>query len=79
MDCWCYDFDRPYVHEEFVEALNLVATRIDAMIWLPRARAKVRPQYQYRLWCTFEAILVGCTAASIRAFSCEICCCPIGI
>jgi hypothetical protein len=34
-------------------------TTVKHVVWLPRSRAAAVGQYQSRLWCTFEASMVG--------------------
>ena len=62
LDCWAYRKQPPwgtYVHRDFCVALATVMWRIDHVIWLPRSRAWAPGQYQYRVWCTFEAAMVA--------------------
>ena len=60
LDAWCY---RPsgdtYEHEDFIRTLAAVASCASAVVWLPRARDAASPSYQFRLWCTFEAMVVA--------------------
>lgn len=61
LDCWAYRKQppwAPYVHQEFISTLTAVMLAIDLVIWLPRSRSYAKGQYQYRVWCTFEALMV---------------------
>ena len=59
---WSYRAQPPwaasYDHEHFVISLATLMMHVDVVIWLPRARRDCKGQYQYRIWCTFEAAVV---------------------
>ena len=62
LDCWAYRKQPPwgaYVHRDFCATLAMVMWRTNHVIWLPRSRSHAAGQYQYRVWCTFEAAIVG--------------------
>ena len=59
LDAWCYrTHGGEYDHDEFVDLLHAVTEGVVAAVWLPRARRGSRGEYQYRLWCTFEAACI---------------------
>lgn len=58
LDAWCYRFAGDYDHADFCHTLHDVISQIQAVIWLPRGRVDCKGEYQYRLWCTFEAVCV---------------------
>jgi len=54
-DLWCYREPGEYVHEKFIQTLSDVTNSIHCVIWLPTSRKHSMGEYQYRLWCTYEA------------------------
>ena len=61
LDAWAYRKQPPwaaYDHADFVRTLLSVMLRVSHVIWLPRSRADAKGEYQYRIWCTFEATIV---------------------
>ena len=61
LDCWAYRQQPPwgtYTHADFIVTLSTVMLSVDMVLWLPRSRAQAFGQYQYRVWCTFEAAMV---------------------
>lgn len=59
LDAWCYRRPGEYVHGDFVKTLAAIAECMSCVIWLPRARVHAPPDYQFRLWTTFEATMVA--------------------
>lgn len=59
---WSYRAQPPwaerYDHEHFITSLAVLMISVDTVIWLPRARINAPGQYQYRVWCSFEAAVV---------------------
>ena len=62
LDCWCYRQQPPwaseYNHDHFSRCLTAVMLQVDAVFWLPVSRPGAPGQYQYRVWCSFEASMV---------------------
>ena len=61
LDCWAYRAKPPwasYVHADFVKTLATVMAQVELVIWLPRSRQDALGEYQFRIWCTFEASMV---------------------
>jgi len=61
LDAWAYRKQPPwanYQHGDFVRTLLAVMLCVSHVIWLPRSRSNARGEYQYRIWCTFEAAIV---------------------
>jgi hypothetical protein len=58
LDAWCFRCGDTYNHEKFCDELFDVTEGVVGVVWLPRARQGAHGDYQYRLWCTFEAACV---------------------
>jgi hypothetical protein len=62
LDAWAYRQQPPwgdYDHPHFCATLAHVMLRVNHVIWLPRSRKSAHGEYQYRIWCTFEATMVA--------------------
>ena len=59
LDQWSYRMDGPYRHAHFVATLSCVVSSVSCVIWLPCSRSGATADYQFRLWCTFEACVVA--------------------
>ena len=61
LDAWAYRKQPPWIeyeHGDFVRTLLAVMLRVEHVIWLPRSRLNAKGEYQFRIWCTFEAMIV---------------------
>jgi hypothetical protein len=51
LDKWCYRFSGAYNHAHFLSELEEVVSRMQAVVWVPRARAGALGTYCYRTCC----------------------------
>ena len=58
LDAPCYRAGVEYDHVHFCNTLSAVTQCCSEVTWLPRASQRALGDYQFRLWCTFEAAVV---------------------
>lgn len=59
LDAWCHKVEGEYDHYAFCSTLTNVVRNARLVVWLPRARTDAAPEYQFRLWCSFEAAVIA--------------------
>ncbi|KAL1504982.1 hypothetical protein AB1Y20_008748 [Prymnesium parvum] len=58
LDAWCYRSRGAYDHADFCRTLRHVVATVHGVVWLPRSKRASAGHYAYRMWCTFEAVVV---------------------
>ncbi|KAL1526357.1 hypothetical protein AB1Y20_015071 [Prymnesium parvum] len=58
LDAWCYRWRGAYDHDDFCRTLRHVVSTVHGVVWLPRSKRASPGHYAYRMWCTFEAVVV---------------------